>query len=67
MASARKIRDNLFSISWSTRAVANNQPQTVEVKNLTDNLKFCQLRYTMTGVNGILEIEIQFFKAIKPN
>jgi hypothetical protein len=51
MASARKIRDNLFSISWSTRAVANNQPQTVEVKNLTDNLKFCQLRYTMTGVN----------------
>jgi hypothetical protein len=67
-ASAQKIRQDLFSISWNTTAPPNNQQQISEVKNLVDVFKFCKLRFTRSGVNAVLVIEINFsdaFKAIK--
>jgi hypothetical protein len=65
MASAHKFRDGLFSISWNTTAPPNNQQQTVEVKNLTDVFKFCQLGFTRNGTNAILDMEIHFSDTTK--
>jgi speckle-type POZ protein len=66
MASAQKIRDGLFSISWNTTAAPNNQKKISEVINLTNIFKFCQLSYVRNGVNAILEMEIQFSNITKP-
>jgi speckle-type POZ protein len=66
MASAQKIRDGLFSISWNTTPPSNNQLQISEVKNLVDVFKFCQLSFIRNGVTAILEMEIQFSDTTKP-
>jgi len=66
-ASAKQIRDSLFLFSWNTRVVAPvKQNQTVEIKNLIGDFKFCQLSYKMNGVNAILEMKIRFSNATKP-
>jgi speckle-type POZ protein len=66
-ASAHKIRDDLFSISWNTTAPPpHQQKQISEVKNLMDVFKFCKLSFTRNGVNAVLEMEIQFSDTTKP-
>jgi hypothetical protein len=66
MTSAQKIRDSLFSISWSIRPTANNYQYTVEVIN-PDIFRFCRLSFVNNGLQGVvLDIEIQFSKTVEP-
>jgi speckle-type POZ protein len=65
MASAKKIRNGLFSISFYI-AYNNGQQQITEVKNLNKVIQFCKLSYVRNGVNAVLEMEIQFSDTTKP-
>ncbi|XP_057367373.1 speckle-type POZ protein B-like [Daphnia carinata] len=65
MASAEKVRDNLFFISWCTgNSTAANG--LVTVTNLPNVFTSCQLNYSLCGTQLNLELNFVLSKTIKP-
>ncbi|KAI9563081.1 hypothetical protein GHT06_010538 [Daphnia sinensis] len=63
MASAEKVREGLFFISWCANTAANGQ---VNITNLADVFQSCQLNYKTNGQQLVLELNFTLLKTLEP-